>query len=79
MSIFTTHPIKIIKSSSFCRLRYWSEKLIYPNLDYTSLFIKDTEFIGFTKKLPKAIFNKNIVMNNFEKTVGLNFKSNNVE
>lgn len=69
----------IIKSSSFCRLRYWSEKLIYPNLDYTSLFIKDTEFIGFTKKLPKAIFNKNIVMNNFEKTVGLNFKSNNVE
>src|SRR5690606_24237101 len=40
-----------IKNSSFCKLRYWSEKLIYPNLDYTTLFIEESNFDGFSKKL----------------------------
>ena len=68
-----------IKNSTFNKLRSWSEQLIYPNLEYSTLVIQNSSFMGFVQKLPKVIFSNRETRKNIGEAKGLNISLDNVE
>lgn len=76
----TSHMNSVkITNSAFSALRSWSEKLIYPNLEYKTLYIDNSDFKGFSKKLPGKIFTPKVIKENLRQVSGLNINTRNIE